>query len=100
MIIIAILAALGLEQWRAFHWRVAMEGRFIHYARGVERKLNDGTAQHGLVDAAAFVEQRCEGGAGEQLLQGLEDLRLPRRAQPAVLKQLEKAGAVQPAEPG
>ena len=46
MNIIAILAALGLEQWRAFHWRVAMEALFIGYARRVERKLNDGTAQH------------------------------------------------------
>jgi cobalamin biosynthesis protein CobD/CbiB len=53
MNIIAILAALGLEQWRAFHWRVALEGLFVGYARGVERKLNDGTAQHGLVAALA-----------------------------------------------
>ena len=55
MNIIAILAALGLEQWRAFHWRVAMEGLFIRYARGVERKLNDGTPQHGLVATLATV---------------------------------------------
>jgi adenosylcobinamide-phosphate synthase len=49
MNIIAILAALGLEQWRAFRGRVAVEGLFIRYARGVERKLNDGTARNGLV---------------------------------------------------
>ncbi len=55
MNIIAILAALGLEQWRAFHWRVALEGVFIRYARRVERKLNDGTARHGLVATLATV---------------------------------------------
>ena len=26
---IAILAALGLEQWRAFHWRGALERMFV-----------------------------------------------------------------------
>jgi cobalamin biosynthesis protein CobD/CbiB len=49
MNLFAVLAALGLEQWRAFHWRAALEGLFVRYARAVERKLNGGTAQQGLV---------------------------------------------------
>jgi cobalamin biosynthesis protein CobD/CbiB len=49
MNVIAILAALGLEQWRAFQWRSALEHSFIQYARAVERKLNGGTAQHAAI---------------------------------------------------
>jgi adenosylcobinamide-phosphate synthase len=49
MNIIAVLAALGLEQWRAFRWRAALERLFVRYSRGVERKLNGGTARQGLV---------------------------------------------------
>ena len=41
---IAVLAALGLEQWRAFHWRAALERAFVAYARWLEEKLNGGTA--------------------------------------------------------
>jgi adenosylcobinamide-phosphate synthase len=48
---LAVLAALGLEQWRAFRWRVALERAFVRYARAVERKLNGGTAQQGLLGA-------------------------------------------------
>jgi cobalamin biosynthesis protein CobD/CbiB len=55
MNIIAILAALGLEQWRAFHWRAALERLFVQYARGVERKLNDGTVRHGVIAMLATV---------------------------------------------
>ena len=54
----------------------------------------DAAAQDFLVDAAAFVEQRHEGSAGKQLLQRLEHLRLPRRAQPGILQQREEARAV------
>jgi len=50
---LAILAALGLEQWRAFAWRGALERRFVAYARALERKLNGGTAQQGAFAAAA-----------------------------------------------
>lgn len=50
---IAVLAALGLEQWRAFRWRAALERTFVRYARFVEENLNGGTAQHGLVAAIA-----------------------------------------------
>ena len=49
MNLIAVLAALGLEQWRAFHWRATLEGLFVRYARAVEQKLNGGTAQQGLI---------------------------------------------------
>src|SRR5262245_58360683 len=49
MNVIAILAALGLEQWRAFQWRAAVEHYFVQYARAVERKLNGGTAQHAVI---------------------------------------------------
>ena len=55
MNVIAILAALGLEQWRAFHWRAALEQLFIRYARTLERKLNGGSAQQGSVAALAAV---------------------------------------------
>ena len=46
---LAILAALGLEQWRAFRWRAALERQFVRFARAVERKLNAGTAQQGSI---------------------------------------------------
>jgi cobalamin biosynthesis protein CobD/CbiB len=49
MNIIAVLAALGLEQWRAFRWRGALEQLFGRYARAVERRLNGGTAQQGMI---------------------------------------------------
>lgn len=55
MNLIAVLAALGLEQWRAFHWRAALERLFVRYARAVERKLNGGTAQQGLLAAFAVL---------------------------------------------
>jgi adenosylcobinamide-phosphate synthase len=53
MNLIAVLAALGLEQWRAFRWRVAAERAFVRYARALERRLNGGTAQQGLLAAIA-----------------------------------------------
>jgi adenosylcobinamide-phosphate synthase len=55
MNIIAILAALGLEQWRAFQWRAALEQLFVRYARTLERKLNGGSAQQGMVATLAAV---------------------------------------------
>jgi cobalamin biosynthesis protein CobD/CbiB len=55
MNIIAVLAALGLEQWRAFQWRAALEQLFVRYARAVERKLNGGTAQQGMIATALVV---------------------------------------------
>jgi cobalamin biosynthesis protein CobD/CbiB len=52
---IAVLAALGLEQWRPFGPRVAIERAFIRYVRALERRLNGGTAQQGAVAAALAV---------------------------------------------
>jgi cobalamin biosynthesis protein CobD/CbiB len=53
MSFIAVIVALGLEQWRAFHWRGALERLFVRYARMLERKLNGGTAGQGAVATAA-----------------------------------------------
>ena len=47
MSFLALLAALGLEQWRAFSWRAGVERAFVRYARWIERKWNGGTTQHG-----------------------------------------------------
>ena len=49
MNLIAILSALGLEQWRAFRWRASVEHAFVQYARAIERRLNGGTAQQGTI---------------------------------------------------
>jgi adenosylcobinamide-phosphate synthase len=49
MSLLAIVAALALEQWRAFTWRAAVERAFISYARGIEQRLNGGTAGQGAV---------------------------------------------------
>jgi adenosylcobinamide-phosphate synthase len=51
MNLLAILVALGLEQWHAFHWRAAVERRFVEYARWLESTLNGGTANQGAVAA-------------------------------------------------
>jgi len=50
---IAVIAALGLEQWRAFRWRVALERSFVRYARVLERRFNGGTVQQGVIAALA-----------------------------------------------
>jgi adenosylcobinamide-phosphate synthase len=52
MSFLAILAALGLEQWQAFRWRSALERALARYARGIERRLNGGAPQHGVLAAA------------------------------------------------
>src|ERR1700676_1205053 len=44
---IAILVALGLEQWRAFQWRNGVQRLFGRYARFLERRFNAGTEQQG-----------------------------------------------------
>jgi adenosylcobinamide-phosphate synthase len=51
MNLIAILSALGLEQWRAFRWRASVEQMFLQYARAIERRLNGGTVQQGTIAA-------------------------------------------------
>ncbi|MFO1314595.1 MAG: CobD/CbiB family protein [Burkholderiales bacterium] len=55
MSLVAILAALALEQWRAFEWRASAERAFVRYVRTLERKLNDGSRQHGTFAAVAAV---------------------------------------------
>ncbi len=50
---IAVLAALGLEQWRAFRWRAALERGFRAYARWLVEKLDAGTVQQGVVATIA-----------------------------------------------
>lgn len=48
---IAIIAALGLEQWRAFRWRASVVQVFRRYARALERRFNAGAAQQGMIAA-------------------------------------------------
>src|ERR1700693_2537679 len=48
---IAILIALGLEQWRAFQWRNGVQRLFGRYARFLERRFNAGTEQQGALTA-------------------------------------------------
>ncbi len=55
MSLLAILAALALEQWRAFEWRAAVERAFVRDARALERKLNGGTLQQGTLAVVAGV---------------------------------------------
>jgi cobalamin biosynthesis protein CobD/CbiB len=55
MNLIAILAALGFEQWRAFEWRGSVERAFVRYVRMLEQKLNGGTQQHGVLAALAAI---------------------------------------------
>ena len=52
MNLLAILAALGLEQWHAPGWRVSIERAFVGQARRLERLFNGGTATQGAVAAA------------------------------------------------
>jgi len=49
MKLVAILAALALEQWRAFHWRASLDRQFVRYARYLERKFNGGRADQGVI---------------------------------------------------
>jgi adenosylcobinamide-phosphate synthase len=49
MNLLAIVAALALEQWRAFQWRGAVERAFITYVRMIEQRLNGGTFGQGVL---------------------------------------------------
>lgn len=53
MNLLAIVAALGLEQWRAFQWRPSIERAMVRYARWLERKLNGGMLQQGMIATVA-----------------------------------------------
>ncbi|MDE2359605.1 MAG: CobD/CbiB family protein [Betaproteobacteria bacterium] len=55
MKLLAILAALGFEQWRAFEWRVAIERGFREYARALEQRFNGGTRGQGVVAAVIAI---------------------------------------------
>jgi cobalamin biosynthesis protein CobD/CbiB len=45
---VAILAALGLEQWRPCPWRAALERAFCGYADALEHRFNGGTVGQGV----------------------------------------------------
>jgi adenosylcobinamide-phosphate synthase len=49
--LLAIVAALALEQWRAFQWRGALQRGFVRYARALERRFNAGAPQQGVIAA-------------------------------------------------
>jgi len=49
MNLLAIIAALALEQWRSFQWRASVERTFVLYVRGIERRLNGGTQPLGTI---------------------------------------------------
>lgn len=51
MNVIAIVVALGVEQWRAFRWRGVLQHGFIRYARWLERRFNGGAPQQGAIAA-------------------------------------------------
>ncbi|HEX8011279.1 MAG TPA: CobD/CbiB family protein [Casimicrobiaceae bacterium] len=51
MNLLAILAALALEQWRSFGWRGGLQRTFVRYARALERRFNAGAAHQGMVAA-------------------------------------------------
>jgi adenosylcobinamide-phosphate synthase len=55
MNLLAILAALGLEQWHAFRWRAGAERTFAGYIRRLEGKLNGGTIGQGVVATALAI---------------------------------------------
>lgn len=55
MNLLAILAALGLEQWHAPGWRVAIERAFVRRARRLEHAFNGGTTTQGAVAAAIAI---------------------------------------------
>ena len=55
MNLLAIVAALALEQWRAFEWRSAVERAFLSYVRGIEQRLNGGTFGQGSLATALAI---------------------------------------------
>jgi adenosylcobinamide-phosphate synthase len=55
MTLLAIVAALALEQWRAFEWRGGVERAYVTYVRGIEQWLNGGTLVQGIVATALAI---------------------------------------------
>ena len=68
---IAVLAALGLEQWRAFRWRAALERAFVLYARRIEEMLNGGTTRQGVIATIAALAPPVAIAAGVHVLLAL-----------------------------
>ena len=65
MSLLAILAALALEQWRAFEWRASVERAYSAYVRGIELRLNGGTLGQGILATVLAVARRRSRSAGE-----------------------------------
>jgi adenosylcobinamide-phosphate synthase len=61
---LAIVAALGLEQWQAFQWRGALQRAFVRYGHALERRFNAGTAQQGAIAATLALLPPVAIGAG------------------------------------
>ncbi|HEY2968128.1 MAG TPA: CobD/CbiB family protein [Casimicrobiaceae bacterium] len=69
---LAIVIALGLEQWRTFRWRGGVQRAFVRYARVLEQRFNAGTAQQGAIAAAlALVPPVAIAAAGYWALEAL-----------------------------
>jgi adenosylcobinamide-phosphate synthase len=49
---LAVIAALALEQWRAFRWRGGLQSAFVRYAGVLEQRFNGGRPDEGAVAAA------------------------------------------------
>lgn len=55
MNLLAILAALALEQWRAPRWRLALDRAYTRHALRLERAFNGGTSRHGVAAVVVAV---------------------------------------------
>lgn len=72
---LAIIAALGLEQWRSFGWRAGAQHAFVRYARVLEQRLNAGSAQQGVAAALlALAPPVAVAAVGYWLLDGVHPL--------------------------
>jgi adenosylcobinamide-phosphate synthase len=63
MNLLAIIVALGLEQWRSFEWRAATERAYVQYVRGIERRLNGGTLAQGVIATLLAIAPPVVGAA-------------------------------------
>ena len=65
MNVIAIVIALGVEQWRTFRWRGALQQAFLRYARWLAHRFHGGSAQQGAIaPALAIAPPVLVAGAG------------------------------------
>jgi adenosylcobinamide-phosphate synthase len=75
MNLLAIVCALALEQWRSFEWRAATERAYVHYVRGIERRLNGGTLAQGVIATVlAIAPPVVAAGAIAWLLQAVHPI--------------------------